>query len=444
MIAFFCVNCGQRIEADDSAAGCTGQCPYCQGQVIIPHTVVSPAPSVPNRLPTIPPPSIAGPVPSAYQNPAPQGQFPAAPAQAWGSPQHLVPSYLSQASLPPVLPPQPRRRPFVKSAIFSTVLCLPIMFLAVLGRPPSLFGAPSMAEVLGATTGYLLAAMLAAAVIAALLGALLMLGKIRFLRTFTLAYSIVVLLVSLNNLRIQNKPPSYQPAAAADPRPSTFVADLNSIVSEVASQAQDSVADPTRRIQIQAPPTVSPVENDEQKVVAIFRLQAKELADCQNLYNEALKKAGWERLLVPERLFADAEMAESYKILEEARRAITLYEARSLELLLMPIQQLQNSGLSAEFQKQLIDDYQKGLVSSRATVMEFWRLEFQAEDAVRQLVEFLHAKQGFWNVSDQQVLFSQEADLATFEAYLKKIGEISDLQTKIRQAAIDKAQAGAQ
>lgn len=443
MIAFFCVNCGQRIEADDSAAGYTGQCPYCQGEVTIPYAVVPPAPSVPHSLPAIPPPSLAGPVPSAYKNPAPQGQFPPVPAQAWAPPP-LVPSYLSQASPPPALQSQPRRRPFIKSAIFSTVLCVPIMFMAAVIRPPSLFGAPSMAEALGATTGFLLAAMLTAAVIAALLGALLMLAKIRFLRTFTLAYSIVVLLVSLNNLRIQYQPPSFEPAAATHPPASTFTADLNSIVNEVASQVQDSIADPARRMQIQAPPAVSPGQNDEQKVVAIFRIHAQELADCQNEYHVAVENAGWGRLLVAKRLAADVEMAESYKILEDVQRAITLHEAKNLELLLTPIQRLQNSGFSAEFQKLLIDDYQKGLVTSRATVVEIWRIEAQIVNNVRQLIEFLHAKQGFWSASDQEVLFSSAADLATFNAYMQKTGELYDSQTKLRQAAIDSARAGAQ
>src|SRR4051812_38797315 len=88
MPVFYCIHCGQYLDADDDSAGQEGECPACLGVITVPapRTVMQERPAValePEPPLTLPP--APAPEPESEPEPAPERPPPPVPAPGRGS-----------------------------------------------------------------------------------------------------------------------------------------------------------------------------------------------------------------------------------------------------------------------------------------------------------------------------------------------------------------------
>lgn len=185
MIAFSCVNCGQRIEADDSAAGRMGQCPYCQAKVPVPV----PAAGVPQSQPA--------PVPEP---------LPKAPAQASASPESAPAVSQSKAGGPKTPASKPKKRPkrrmlpYVLLNVLASVIAFATCYLIELYRPrrlPWAFKSDDFIQDVATTAAVhmMLYPMVAGIGIGVLWGLLLQKLKAPLFPVFSVSYSLSVIVL---------------------------------------------------------------------------------------------------------------------------------------------------------------------------------------------------------------------------------------------------------
>lgn len=185
MIAFTCVNCGKRIEADDSAAGRMGQCPYCQAKVPVPD----PAAGVPQRQPA------PGPEP-----------LPKAPAQASASPESEPAVSQSKAGGPKTQAGKPKKRrktrmlPYVLLNALASVIAFATCYHIALEPPrrfPLVFKADEFISrvVTTAAVDMVLYPVVAGIGIGVLWGFLFQNFKAPFFPAFSVSYSVSVIVL---------------------------------------------------------------------------------------------------------------------------------------------------------------------------------------------------------------------------------------------------------
>lgn len=345
----------------------------------------------------------------------------------------------------PSVESEPKRPPFVRFSIVGTIIAYGISFFtAKLTSPPSL-GPRSMASFSAEALGGMAVAIGAGAILASLVGAVLLLGKYRFLRVFTLTYAFMVILVPVTRLR-EIHPSTRTAAQKAAEESATEEHEIKeALKNQLASQAHDALSNPARkRTQIEAPPPISSLRSEDSKIDAlILAILADFLGGLDRLYN-SIDQFGTHNILNAEHLLADQTLAESYKMLDQVRSSIEKCRASTMRSVLRASERVKTSGLSDKAQGEVMKIMTKFFEDFLPVVEEICKLEAEIVAVSQETLDFLRAKKGSWTVEESRIQFATDADSETYNSFLDKMSKCEDRKLEIKKELIRKDQALAQ
>lgn len=436
MPSFFCMHCGQRIEADDARAGSAANCPACGGAIHVPGATVATKPAMPPRV------IAADPV-------VPAGER----AVAARSPDHADGDPLNSAEAD--APAKPAR--WSPLPLIGTVAAIAVVVIMAAN------GRSALAEILrinrhgtSVSMGAMLGGFVLIAGIAVTIGLVIAtcaLGwKKPFARTFPPVYAIAVILVAGWRLTAGGTAPApevrteYRKPGGALRRErleeerkkaGEAVAGIKSDIDRILKETTN--ADGTPRDSAFRFEDTGADLTDPTQIRAIMQKMMNEMLVLQADYHAAIDRSGVTRLLVADRIANDAGMVESKKIMRQVHAIIADFRGRSADLLKRLPQYIEQVNLPSHLRDSAIEAYRKSVVNTIPVFQEMWDLEAASAEHMDELVAHLERTRARWQPIDGKFIFDWPTDSDRFNAIMAKIEHVVKRQVKIRESAAKNA-----
>ncbi|EPR44105.1 hypothetical protein dsx2_1849 [Desulfovibrio sp. X2] len=172
------------------------------------------------------------------------------------------------------------------------------------------------------------------------------------------------------------------------------------------------------------------------------KLYAQAALDVQNLsqqYEGELDKAGFYKLLNPQRLSSDPDLSKGKAIVARSRSLARTYRGKSYDLLAQGQSQITALDTDEETRARLSAAWERRRPEAKAQVAEAWKLEDAVIDRMADLVDFLADRKGAWHVRGQTLSFDRSADVDTYrrlcDASNKAMQAEDDFQAEARSKA---------
>ena len=473
---FSCRHCGQPIQADDALVGAEGNCPECGQLVVIPSRAMRAKPRAmsPELLAaTFHEPEEKAPAlaltplgPAAAQ----QAAAPAAPSAALpDSPaKEKSPSKNLAAMAPPLPPPlkeaalRAERRTlgrFRKKAretesteaaedtddagsksSMATLVTAVLAVVAVMISPLETF-ASSMAAKMGGVLIILVGAVVIAAAAGVVIGVLAFLFNLRFKAAFHSTYSFVVVIIGffglLANFSLRGGDPAKDKKAAQQ------------MVAMLESQLHSFTPDPVAvDVAPSAPPAeksapvlaVAPeAENTGEKLLDFMRRFSSDMSHLRQEYHDSIEATGLSRLLDPNRLADDPNLAQSREIHANAVRVVGEYKERAESLLTDFPTRLESFGVDGVTKRIVAKGFEWAVENAAPQFRENWEIEQQTINHMGEVIHLLEKAKGNWAIENGGYSFDRREDLQRFNEIMAQIDAGAQRQAQIREQSANSA-----
>jgi len=207
---------------------------------------------------------------------------------------------------------------------------------------------------------------------------------------------------------------------------------MKSDIDALRAQTRD---DPGARIN---PFDVGPVPEDEAgRMHQVMRQYLNMVVKARNDYLSELDDIGWNDVLDPDRLQADADMTESRRLSGQARDAMARAETNSVAALAALPGLIEAAPLSAANKRDMLKGYRRSSERGLADMRGSFALESQTLDQFEGMVELLDRVE--WGVEESQIVFYSDADVETFNGYFNRINTLSAELEARQKAGLDRA-----
>lgn len=302
----------------------------------------------------------------------------------------------------------------------------------------------AVATAIGFVLGGFVVTFLLALLVAAPIAGLMVLFKKNFLRSLSVSYSIVAILIVANAMIGAN-------FVSKNPNSSSFagISSLNdhfdqrraadALQKDVESMLEESVGPDglPRKIESRFVVDSSP-KNDSERTVRMMHQYFNEVSDVQNQYIQALEDDGLNSLLDAERLLADENFSESREIIVRAKKSVAKGRAKNDEVLNNFPDRVEKEPLDSKLKKGIIAGFNERLKEIQPLYAELWDLELKSVERLEEMVDHIEATRDQWEVEDGMIVFQKEKDLETFNKILDQINAGAKRQEEIRRLLTEK------
>ena len=184
--------------------------------------------------------------------------------------------------------------------------------------------------------------------------------------------------------------------------------------------------------------TESDIDGPMGEVQSFVAESMNEQVAMTNRYAAELEAIGYLNLLNPDRMSADAEFADSYRILSEVDGIVAMYRGLQDEQLDGLFEKVDGIDASESFKTGMKAGLAMELEQSKPVRDQIWDLEEKTVDEVRLLVGFL--EQSAWTSQGGQFVFETDDALAVFNGHLNNINALTEQQMGLRRDMVRKNQ----
>ena len=184
--------------------------------------------------------------------------------------------------------------------------------------------------------------------------------------------------------------------------------------------------------------TESDVEGPMGEVQAFVAQMMNESVQMTNRYAAELESVGYLNLLNPQRMMADSEFAESYRILADVDELVSKYRGLHAEQVDSMLEKIDTINASEAFKTGMKAGMASELKESEPVREQIWDLEQKAVDEVRLLVDFL--QRGDWSSEGGQFVFETDEGLAVFNGHIANINAYTEEQMALRRSQVKSSQ----
>jgi hypothetical protein len=163
-----------------------------------------------------------------------------------------------------------------------------------------------------------------------------------------------------------------------------------------------------------------------------------EMITVHNDYIAGLSAGGWDNVLNPERIIADADMSGSHAIISHAREQIATCRAQSSRVFTKCRAKIETLRIGESARRSMLRGFDANVATSTATMAQLWDLEMRAADEIEKMVAILHRMPRAWSASGGQFTFERQEDLDGFNASAAQVQSIVKQQADIRAATAEK------
>lgn len=222
--------------------------------------------------------------------------------------------------------------------------------------------------------------------------------------------------------------------AAAEERPPS--AAIEALKSDFEAIGDQSRADPVA--QIDAFEVGPPAADEAGRMHQVMRRFMNSLLVVRNGYLAELDAMGWNAILDADRLRADTDLADSRRLIEQAR-AVGLRAQAASEKAFHGFEGLvQEAPLRPETKRGMIIGFNQNKARGLAEMRGTFALESETLDQFEAMVELLGRTD--WDVEDSQIMFHQDADVDAFNARFHRIQALNSQLEARQQANVKRAQ----
>lgn len=163
--------------------------------------------------------------------------------------------------------------------------------------------------------------------------------------------------------------------------------------------------------------------------------------EMRNAYMAELQRAGWDTILDPKRLAADASMEQSNRIVDEARSA-----AARLCREMRPRSEATARVVAAELnlpestKRELLAGFLQATEEMAPTSDELCRLELAILEEIAGAVS-VFGRDPDWQLDGEQYVFSEDRYVDEFNAHIQQFQALSETQTALQREVMTKASA---
>lgn len=162
----------------------------------------------------------------------------------------------------------------------------------------------------------------------------------------------------------------------------------------------------------------------ERKILSSAILEALAARDAAfQISADALKKCQWDDVLSPKRLKEDTSLVQAKsslscakRALEESRKAADAYSIKARSM-------LDDKSVSPILREEFMSGFDESFQSNRQQQERVWGLQKAFVEEVAAMVALLDRAKGDWVATDQQIEFSQQADLDEFSMHQRRLTE---------------------
>jgi cell division protein FtsL len=278
-------------------------------------------------------------------------------------------------------------------------------------------------------------------VLATLAGAVFALFKVPFMKTFSRAYTITVLLVSISMLFVSFslfKLNSRNRTAASDiAKAKATIAALGDDVTQFQAH-MENLNEPGADQSIQINKTAT-ATTDIEKVHEVIRSVMQDTAVIQREYERELAEGGLDDLLNAHRIDADGGLAQSSATLLKLRQTTESYRKRSNATMESIPDKIRSYTFEHTTIETLLDGLQAGLRSGLSKNDRIWNLELEVFDHLESALRFIESSRTRWQAEGEVFIFELDADLSRFNSILEEINRCAEEQDEIRNSAKNSA-----
>lgn len=179
--------------------------------------------------------------------------------------------------------------------------------------------------------------------------------------------------------------------------------------------------------------------SDGQKMGVALKTIMNRMLAVRTDYEREIEAMGFAQVLDPQRLHADKNLVKTKALVANARSTVARYRARVSDLVVQARRDIENAGLDAENTRAALAGFDAKADKGKAQILETWDMEAELVEDFDKVVTILDQAKG-WRVENGGFVFQRNADVAQFNAAIKKLQAAAAQQEELNAAALRRSQ----
>lgn len=212
---------------------------------------------------------------------------------------------------------------------------------------------------------------------------------------------------------------------------------LKQVLRSVARHASQVAAlsdQPGRKLP--APKTTTP--GDAGIIEAFFKTSINQIAQSQRSYIEAINQVHFDRVLNPEYIPDNKDLAEHFQIIQQTYQLVDRHEMlqnKQFQIILARMNQLK---IDPDLKKGIISGYRKSLNQQKKMLKTQWDYERKSLAGLENALRFLDTNQQLWDIENGQFAFYSDESLNTFNKLMNQQQVLAEEQAQFQQKQMNK------
>jgi len=226
---------------------------------------------------------------------------------------------------------------------------------------------------------------------------------------------------------------------------SLFTSKQRAEAIQMASEVQNSIssfidaANDTQGIPqyIEAIDTTPKAKGDLGEIERFMKTFLNRMASQQNNLLIELDAIGWDRILDPDRIKKDKTLAESKMLTQKANDIVHKYKAQTYILLDNAQKEISALKISESNRRGMLNGFKESMTNQRPQIDAMWDFESKVISEFENIFALLSARQGTWEIQNDEFLFARQSDANIFNSYITAIHEHTARQQAIQKQNIE-------